>query len=56
MYVFLRIFRAIKLNSLYIICSLGQVKVSLDKHLMTIYLAQGKYQLLLFTCKKLLVH
>ena len=30
------------------ICSLGQVKLSLDKYLMTIYLFQGKDQLLLF--------
>ena len=40
-----------KLSSLCIIsfiCSLRQVKLSLDKYLMTIYLSLGKYQLLLF--------
>ena len=36
------------LSSLKIICSLGQVTLSLDKYLMTIYLSLGKYQLLLF--------
>ena len=47
--VFTSIFRA-KLSSLRIICSLGQVKLSLDnlKYLMTIYLSLGKYQVLLF--------
>ena len=31
-----------KLCSLHIICSLGQVKVSLDKYIMAIYLSLGK--------------
>ena len=45
----LSIFRAkLHVNSLYIICSLEQVKLSLDKCLMIIYLSLGKYQLLLF--------
>ena len=35
-----------KLTSLCIICPLGQVKLSLDKNLTTIYLSQGKYHLL----------
>ena len=34
--------------SLCIICSLGQVKLSLDKYLTAIFLSLGKYQLLLF--------
>ena len=34
-----------KLSSLCIICSLGQVKPSLDKYLILIYLSLGKYQL-----------
>ena len=43
----LSIFRA-KLGSLCIICSFGQVNLSLDKYLMTIYLSLDKYQLLFF--------
>ena len=38
-----------KINSFGIICSLGKVKLSLDKYLMAIYLSLCKYQLLLFT-------
>ena len=41
------VFRA-KLSSLCIICSLGHVKLSLDKYQMTIYLSLGKYKILLF--------
>ena len=33
------------LYSLYIICSLGQVNLSLDKFLKAIYLSLGKYRL-----------
>ena len=45
----LSIFSAkLHVNSLCIICSLGQVKLSLDKCFMTIYLSLGKYQLLPF--------
>ena len=36
------------LSSLCIFCSLGQVKFSLDKYIMAIYLSQGKYKILLF--------
>ena len=35
-------------SSLCIFCSLGQVKFSLDKYIMAIYLSQGKYKILLF--------
>ena len=45
-----------KLSSLCIICSLGQVKLSLDKYLTTIYLSLGKYQLLLFHCPCLVAY
>ena len=45
----LSIFRAkLHVNSLCIICSLEQVKLSLDMCLMTIYLSLGKYHFLLF--------
>ena len=37
-----------KLSSLCIICSLEQVKFSLDKFIMTICLSLGKYEILLF--------
>ena len=37
-----------KLGSLCIICSLGQVKFSLDMYIMAIYLFLGKYKILLF--------
>ena len=37
-----------KLGSLCITCSLGQVRFSLDKHIMAIYLSLGKYKILLF--------
>ena len=37
-----------KLGSLCITCSLGQVKFSLDKYIMAIYLSLGKYKILLF--------
>ena len=37
-----------KLSTLCSICSLGQVKLSLDMCLMTFYLSLGRYQLLLF--------
>ena len=38
-----------KLSSLCIICSVGQVKFSLDKYIMAIYLSLGKYKILLFS-------
>ena len=37
-----------ELGSLCIICSFGQVKFSLDKYIMTIYLSVGKFKVLLF--------
>ena len=37
-----------KLNSLCIICSLGQVKFSFYKYIMVIYLSLGKYKIVLF--------
>ena len=37
-----------KMSSLSIICSLGQVKLSLDKYIMDIYLSLSKYKILLF--------
>ena len=37
-----------ELGSLCIICSMGQVKFSLDKYIMAIYLSLGKYKILLF--------
>ena len=38
-----------KLGSLCIICSLGQVRFSLDKYLMVIYLSLGSYKKILFS-------
>ena len=40
--------RKCKLGSLCITCFLGQVKFSLDKYIMAIYLSLGKYKILLF--------